>query len=222
MKLTNRLFQSGILLLLYSLVSCAGGKKQDSGNQASEDLKELADYKGLIGIHKQHNNFADNFAHKNIVILDEVYKVNVKTQSELEEVIDAYLQMKDALVNDDDVAIDKAISLMSSRIKEVNANKLNGEGRNAWEDHFGLYTDNLQEIRHVKGLENKRSYFSHISEIMYCTIKSFGLKQGSLFVMYCPMVFDVKGAYWISDTKDTQNPYMGSKKGSCGEIREVL
>ncbi|WP_414654639.1 MULTISPECIES: hypothetical protein [unclassified Flavobacterium] len=26
-------------------------------------------------------------------------------------------------------------------------------------------------MRHIKGLDNKRSYFSHLSEIMYCTIK---------------------------------------------------
>ena len=77
-------------------------------------------------------------------------------------------------------------------------------------------------MQHIKGLDNKRSYFSHISEIMYCTIKSFGLKQGNLFAIFCPMAFDGKGAYWISDSKTIQNPYLGSKMPTCGEVKEEL
>lgn len=100
--------------------------------------------------------------------------------------------------------------------------QLDGKGLEAWEDHISLYDDKLQEMKHVKGLEEKRSYFSHISEIMYCTIKSFGLKEGDLFVMYCPMAFEGKGAYWISETKEIQNPYMGDKMPTCGKIKESL
>lgn len=219
MKFKIRFLHFGILLILLAIASCAGGNKREV---EQEKLKGLAENNGSTQMHKQHNNLADNFEHKNIVILDEVYRVNEQTQSELEEVIDAYLLIKNALVNDDTVATDKAIGVMNSKVMEVKPEKLDGEGLQAWEDHLRLYTDKLQEMRHVEGLENKRSYFSHISEIMYCTIKSFGLKQGGLYAMYCPKVFDVKGAYWISDTKDTRNPYLGSKMGSCGEIREVL
>ncbi len=65
-------------------------------------------------------------------------------------------------------------------------------------------------MNHIKELNNKRSYFSHISEMVYCTIKSLGLKQGNLFAIFCPMAFDGKGAYWISNSKTIQNPYLGS------------
>ena len=55
-----------------------------------------------------------------------------------------------------------------------------------------------RNTRH-QGLNNKRSDFSHSSEIIYFTIKSFGLKQGNLFAIFCPMTFD---------SKVIQNPYM--------------
>ena len=57
---------------------------------------------------------------------------------------------------------------------------------------------------------------------MYCTIKNFGLKQGNLFAIFCPMAFEGKGAYWISDSKTVQNPYFGSKMPACGEVKEEL
>ena len=224
MKFKNRFLQLGALFVLLTVAACSGGKKQDSGNQANDPgvLQSVEQNENTIGMHQQHNTLANDFAHKDIVILDEIYPVNEQTQIELEEVVDAYLLLKDALADDDAVAADKAIGLMLSKIKEVKPDKLDGEGLIAWKDHLTLYDDKLQEIQHVKGLEQKRSYFGHISEIMYCTIKSFGLKEGDLFAIYCPMAFDGKGAYWISDNREIKNPYMGGKMPTCGEIKEEL
>lgn len=40
--------------------------------------------------------------------------------------------------------------------------------------------------------------------------------------IFCPMAFDSIGAYWISDSKTVQNPYMGSKMPICGDVKEEL
>jgi hypothetical protein len=224
MKFKNRFLQFGTLFIVLTVAACSGGKKQDSATRENEPgkLQGVEQNESTTGINKQHNNLAENFAHKDIVILEEVYPVNEQTQAELEEVIDAYLLLKDALVNEDVDAADKAIVMMENQINAVKPESLDGEGLGAWKDHIGLYEDKLQEMQHVKGLEAKRSYFSHISEIMYCTIKSFGLKEGDLFAIYCPMAFDGNGAYWISDNKEIQNPYLDENMPTCGEIKEEL
>jgi len=36
------------------------------------------------------------------------------------------------------------------------------------------------------------------------------------------MAFEGKGAYRISENREIQNPYMGSKMPTCGEIKEEL
>jgi hypothetical protein len=36
------------------------------------------------------------------------------------------------------------------------------------------------------------------------------------------MAFARKGAYWISESETIQNPYMGAKMPTCGEIKEDL
>lgn len=224
MKLKNRFLQLGALFILLTVASCSGGKKQDSDNRANEPekLQGMEQNESTTGMHKQHNDLAENFAHKDIVILNEVYPVNKQTKAELEEVIDGYLLLKDALVSEDVDAADKAIVVMEDKINAVKPESLDGEGLDAWKDHIGLYKNKLQEMQHVKGLEDKRTYFSHISEIMYCTIKSFGLKEGDLFAIYCPMAFNGKGAYWMAESKTIQNPYLGAKMPTCGEIKEEL
>ncbi len=227
MKLRKQLLQLTAFSVFISLTACGGGSQQNAKKQ-SEILTEHGAIRNQLpqkktgDMHKQHNNLAENFAHKDIIILDKVYQPSSETKAELEKVIDAYLKVKDALVKEDEPATDKAVELMSEKVAAVIPTKLEGEGLKAWKNHQTLYEAKLKEMHHIKGLENKRSYFSHLSEIMYCTIKSFGLKQGNLFAIYCPIVFDGKGAYWISDSKIIQNPYLGSKMPACGEISEEL
>lgn len=227
MKLRKRFLQIGSLSVIF-LVSACGGSNQQKVNKQSEKPTEHGAMSNQLpqektrDMHKQHNSLAENFSHKDIVILDQVYQPANETKAELEKVIDAYLQVKNALVKDDELATDKAVELMSEEVAAVVPTKLEGKGLEAWKNHQSLYEAKLKEMHHIKGLENKRSYFSHLSEIMYCTIKSFGLKQGNLFAIFCPMAFDGKGAYWISDSKVIQNPYLGTKMPTCGEVKEKL
>ena len=227
MKLKKRFLQIGTLSLIF-LVSACGGSNQQKVNKQSEMPAEHVtranqNLKGnTADMHQQHNNLAENFSHKDIVILKHPYQLTEATKTEMEQVIDAYFQLKDAFVNDNEQATDKAAGLMAQKVAAVVPTKLQAEGLQAWHNHQAVYESKLKEMQHIKGLDNKRSYFSHISEIIYCTIKSFGLKQGNLFAIFCPMAFDGKGAYWISGSKTIQNPYLGSKMPTCGEVKEEL
>lgn len=227
MKQRNHFFQIVAFSVVILLTSCGGSNQQNAKKYTEMPTEHGAMSNQLPqektgGMHKQHSSLAENFFHKDIVILDQVYQPANETKAELEKVIDAYLQVKDALVKDDKLGTDKAIGLMSEKVAAVIPSKLEGKGLEAWKNHQSLYQAKLKEMRHIKDLENKRSYFSHISEIMYCTIKSFGLKQGNLFAIFCPMAFDGKGAYWISDSKIVQNPYLGTKMPTCGDVKEEL
>ncbi len=227
MKLRKRLLQLAAFSVVISLTACGGGSRHNGKKQS-----EMPTGKGTLSnqlpqektgdMHKQHNRLAENFSHKDIVILDQPYQPANETKAELEKVIEAYLLVKDALVKDDELATDKAVKFMAEKVAAVIPTKLDSNGLEAWKNHQSLYEAKLKEMLHIKGLENKRSYFSHISEIMYCTIKSFSLKQGNLFAIFCPMAFDGKGAYWITDSKVIQNPYMGTKMSTCGEFKEEL
>jgi len=42
------------------------------------------------------------------------------------------------------------------------------------------------------------------------------------YYQYCPMAFDNKGAYWISNETEIRNPYFGEKMLKCGENKDTL
>ncbi len=227
MKRRKLFLQLMAFTVFFAFTSCGGSNQKKEAKHSKMPAKQEAmsndlTQKDTTGMHSQHNSLADNFAHKDIVILDNPYQVGEAAKAELEQVIDAYLLLKDALVKDDVQATDKAVGLMAEKVAAVVPTRLEGKGLEAWQNHQALYEAKLKEMLHVKGLEKKRSYFSHISEIMYCTIKSFGLKQGNLFAIFCPMAFNGEGSYWISDSKVIQNPYLGIKMPKCGEVKENL
>src|ERR1035437_3846465 len=75
----------------------------------------------------QHNSLADNFAHRDIIILNAPYQLSGSAATEMEGVINAYLQLKDALVMDDENAADKAAGLLAQKTAAVNPGQLRSE-----------------------------------------------------------------------------------------------
>jgi 5S rRNA maturation endonuclease (ribonuclease M5) len=213
---TRSIFVTLTVSCLLALTACNNSAQQNTGDaqQETERTKDM---------HLEHQSIRDNFAHQDIIILDDPYRAGADVNRGLKEVVNAYLEMKDALINDNVAGVDKAAAKMAQKVGTVDGSSLKGEGESAWQQHFSLYSDKLTEMQHVEGLDEKRSYFSHISEIMYCTIKSFDLKKEiELYAIYCPMAFDGKGAYWIAETEEVSNPYFGSKMLKCGKVEEVL
>lgn len=226
MKTMKAILMSTSLVALIILSACNGNQQNEHGDhEHHENMKEEQHNKmeQEEAMHQQHESIRDNFAHQDIIILDDPYRAGKLVNQEMKEVINAYLEMKNALVNSNAPAADKAAAKMSSMVEAVDGSSLEGEGKEAWEQHASLYKDKLAEMQHVQGLEEKRSYFSHISEIVYCTVKSFELKEEmELYATYCPMAFNGKGAYWIAETDQIRNPYFGEKMMKCGEVKEEL
>tara|TARA_R100000951_G_scaffold96970_1_gene86473 strand:+ start:155 stop:853 length:699 start_codon:yes stop_codon:yes gene_type:complete len=173
--------------------------------------------------HQQHESLQNNFSHKGIIILDNSYEVDSALSYSLKELMNAYLKIVDALVGGDLSGTNNAVEMMIEKVNAVDSSSFNKKGKKTWVQHASLYSDKLTEMQHSETLAEKRSYFSHISEIMYCTVKSFELKDYlTLYAAYCPMAFDGKGAYWLVETEEIKNPYFGLKMLKCGEIKEKL
>lgn len=67
--------------------------------------------------------------------------------------------------------------------------------------------------------KDKRKSFVFLSTVMVKSVKAFGYRNQKLYVDYCPMANNNKGAYWLSKTKEIRNPYLGKKMPDCGEVK---
>lgn len=128
-----------------------------------------------------------------------------ETNAELKAVLTGYLDVKNALVSDD---ADKA--------KEVATALTATSG-----SYSGSLNPALQAISSTDDIEAQRTAFEQLSITMYDLAKD-GSAGITLYKQYCPMAFDDKGAFWLSDNKEVLNPFFGSSMLRCGSVKETI
>ncbi|WP_245224777.1 DUF3347 domain-containing protein [Pseudozobellia sp. WGM2] len=70
-------------------------------------------------------------------------------------------------------------------------------------------------------IEKQRELFSDITEKVEPMFKE-SISEGTIYKQFCPMAFDGKGGYWISNVDEIRNPYYGEKMLKCGKVTEAI
>ena len=132
------------------------------------------------------------------------------TQEQATEILDHYLMVKDALVKTDGpsagVEAEKLAKVVEGLEDEI-ANQIRFDAK---------------KIAGTKDTGPQRDHFNTLSDNIYSLVKATGAKKGELYLQFCPMAFNDKGAYWVSAEKQVNNPYFGDQMLHCGSVKEEL
>lgn len=71
-------------------------------------------------------------------------------------------------------------------------------------------------------IEEQRAAFERLSNAVYEAYQETTAGGITVYRQYCPMAFNDRGAYWLSDDEEILNPYYGSKMLNCGVVKETL
>jgi len=150
--------------------------------------------------------------------------LNEKGTSDLTSLLAAYYELKDAMVATDTSKADIAASHVLSAA-ETMKNTLNADSAHtALLPHIDNILKNSDAINADKqsDIEKKRASFEKISDAMYALLKDAKMSNAGVYHQYCPMAFNDKGAYWLSNEEEIKNPYFGKKMLECGEVKDSL
>ncbi|MBV8253809.1 MAG: DUF3347 domain-containing protein [Chitinophaga sp.] len=86
----------------------------------------------------------------------------------------------------------------------------------------GSISAELVGLQGETGIEGKRESFQMVSDMLFDLVKATGFKGHAVYRQFCPMAFDDKGAYWLSETRKITNPYFGEKMLDCGSTNDSL
>ncbi len=139
----------------------------------------------------------------------------------MESVVQAYLSIKDALVQSDTAATNRAAGVFLAKLAGVDASALSGGARGQWNGYQKMLERTAVTLRANATVEDKRVGLEELSKLVYAAIHDFGL-QTTLYKQYCPMALNDKGAFWLSAQPAIRNPYFGDQMLACGEVQEVL
>lgn len=133
--------------------------------------------------------------------------VNLK-DDKLNAVYQHYIHLTTALVNGDMAEAKVAASAIELGAKGLT----NG----------GTLASLAAKIGAATGIDAQRTLFSDLSNDFIAKVKASGLSSGEVYVEYCPMALNDKGASWLSNQKEIRNPYFGESMMTCGEVKETL
>ena len=151
-------------------------------------------------------------------------KIEVSTifQSQLTQLTEEYFKVKNSLVSDDALATQKAAAAVQSSLSKVDMSLVKGPAYDQWMIIRSEIQKAAGMIVKESEIANQRRYFSPLSQAFLELTETFGLTKDKVYKEYCPMAFDDKGAFWLSESAEIRNPYFGKSMLACGEVTETF
>ncbi|MEM8526709.1 MAG: efflux RND transporter periplasmic adaptor subunit [Bacteroidota bacterium] len=148
--------------------------------------------------------------------------VPVTFQKQLATLTDAYLQLKDALVETNATDASDAAQEVLQQLKKIDVLLLEGDAHSYWMEQTDAFHTHSKEIVETKDIEEQRQQFEFLSIAMINTITAFGTTKEAIYIQHCPMAFDNEGADWLSAEEGILNPYFGDRMLKCGIVKTIF
>ncbi len=189
------------------------GKKSMMNKDGS---KTLTGHEGHLGM--DNNQDITNEDHT------EMYKrleVHNTFQQQLNKVFESYINLKDALVNDDVKKVSENSNNLLNDLAQVDMKLVKGEAHNHWMSLEKEIKSSAKSISSTSDINEHRNHFKHLSSHLIKAVQLFGVNE-KVYVEFCPMANNNNGAYWLSKEEKVINPYFGEAMLTCGEVKQVI
>lgn len=154
--------------------------------------------------------------------MNERLEVSKPFKQQLNTVFNEYINLKDALVKEDSKRASASSTNLLSALSKVDMKLLSdNKAHNHWMSLEIEIKSSSTSISKTSSIKSQRDHFKHLSLHFIKAIQLFGINE-KLYVQFCPMADNDKGAYWLSRAEKVINPYFGSAMLTCGEVKQVI
>lgn len=159
----------------------------------------------LIYVACSNNNSVNNNAGV-VAVEDRGNKPNFK-DTLFDKSFQTYLNLKDAFILDNNEGAAEIAIFLAPQLFKCNLAK---------EAELAI------KISRTKDLAVQRDLFILLSSSFVQVVQKENLQKGKVYIEFCSMANNGKGAYWVSTEKQIRNPYFGNDMLKCGEIKEEI
>ena len=203
-RIFNVLMVSGII----AFTACNNGdkssKENDMPKMGADSSKNVVDTTPIAEITHSFTN------------------VDPQLATSLKAVVDHYLHIKNALVNNSGSEAASGGKAMADAMNKVDKSLFTADQKKVYD---GIEDDLKENAEHIGAnagdVKHQREHFTMMSEDVYDLVKTFGGGQ-ALYHDHCPMANDNKGGMWLSEMKEVKNPYFGGKMNDCVKVMEAI
>ncbi len=134
--------------------------------------------------------------------------------------IDAYMSIKDALVNDDSEKAKEESKTMLTALGEIDLSEVATDQKPEVENLIQNAISQTTKISNGE-IEMQRDNFDQLSQTIKDLVEKVGADR-TLYHQYCPMFKSNTGGMWLSESEDIKNPLFGSAMLTCGRVEDTL
>ncbi|MFD2512339.1 DUF3347 domain-containing protein [Pontibacter locisalis] len=218
MKLNRYSFS--VLVLLTSMLFCNSCQEQRN----KENVSDPPNPANVAGYVTDSTSLYDQVAIETILQTDTMQFRDQTTEAfkeAFEQALINYLQLQEALAQNDLAKADQFASEMLGSLRATDVNDLQEEAKAFWAEKKLFLEEHLRMQREMEDMQRIKENFIYISTAMIKAVNAFG-SSSELYVMYCPLVNERRGAYWLSKTNEVRNPYGADAFLECGEVKKIL
>lgn len=155
-------------------------------------------------------------------IMNERMKVSKAFQNQLNAVFNDYIQLKDALVKDASIDVVRASNNLKDDLTKVDMKLLSeNDAHMRWISLAKDIKRSSEAISNTTDIKIQRDHFKDLSAPLIKAVQLFGVNE-KVFVEFCPMANNDKGAYWLSKEEQILNPYFGEAMLKCGSVKQII
>ncbi|UZR98921.1 DUF3347 domain-containing protein [Chondrinema litorale] len=171
--------------------------------------------KEVVGQH-DHEAKANEAGHA----MSESVEMTMKQNSTITILIDNYLEIKNALVQDNSKAAANAGQKLSESALQINLASYDATKQAEIKEILEVVKVHGEHIAKSE-IAHQREHFESMAKDFVDLIALTGTDR-TLYQQYCPMFNKGKGGSWLSTSSEIQNPLFGSKMLTCGSVKETI
>lgn len=167
--------------------------------------------------HGEHQGMASKSYNKN-----ERIEVSRDFQQQLKTVFEDYIRLKDGLVKDDSKTVSQVAKNLIGHLENMDMTLLkNDQAYKHWMSLEKELQSAVTSIANDTDVEKQRIHFENLSIQLISAVETFGINE-RVYLQFCPMANNDKGAYWLSKEEHVFNPYFGNAMLKCGEVKQII
>jgi len=148
--------------------------------------------------------------------------VKVKKSQSASAIIDNYLALKDALVEDNSKKAASSGKLLVDAFAKFDLSAQAKQQQKELAEIIEVASEHAEHISENSGsIDHQREHFEMLSK----DIRDLTLITGSdrtLYQAFCPMYNNKEGGVWLSASSEIKNPFYGNKMLKCGSVQQEI
>ena len=179
--------------------------------------KVVTGHEGHLGMDNNSSNKETDHTNMN-----ERLEVSEKFQQQLNSVYNEYINLKDALVKEDSKSASTSASTLLNNLTKVDMKLLSdNKAHKHWMSLEKEIKSSTTSISKASDIKAQRDHFKHLSSHLINAVQLFGVNE-KVYLEFCPMADNNKGAFWLSKEEKVINPYFGDAMLTCGEVKQII